>query len=67
VPADYQLWIDGAPTDADSGETFDTLDPSTGRAHAAVAGPERSTSPSPGAAPRSRTVEVGAEHVGLGP
>ena len=37
MPADYQLWIDGAPTDAASGETFETLDPSTGQAHATVA------------------------------
>src|SRR5215218_2539375 len=37
MPADYQLWIDGAPADAASGETFQTLDPSTGKAHATVA------------------------------
>src|SRR5215211_3587276 len=37
MPADYQLWIDGAPADAASGETFETLDPSTGKAHATVA------------------------------
>jgi acyl-CoA reductase-like NAD-dependent aldehyde dehydrogenase len=37
MPADYQLWIDGAPTDAAGGDTFETLDPSTGRPHATVA------------------------------
>ena len=37
MPADYQLWIDGAPANAASGEIFETLDPSTGQAHAAVA------------------------------
>ena len=57
MPADYQLWIDGAPTDAASGETFETLDPSTGKAHATVARPAPSTPtgrwPPPG--PPSRT------------
>ena len=37
MPADYQLWIDGAPANAASGEIFETLDPSTGQAHATVA------------------------------
>src|SRR5919201_4189857 len=37
MPADYQLFINGHPVDADSGATFDTIDPSTGRPHATVA------------------------------
>jgi aldehyde dehydrogenase (NAD+) len=37
VPADYQLFVDGASMEAASGETFETIDPSTGRAHATVA------------------------------
>ena len=37
MPADYQLFVDGASTDAAGGETFETIDPSTGRAHATVA------------------------------
>ena len=37
MPADYQLFIDGQSMDAAGGETFDAVDPSTGRAHATVA------------------------------
>ena len=37
MPADYQLFVDGRPVDAESGETFESVDPSTGRAHATVA------------------------------
>ncbi|HEX5879098.1 MAG TPA: aldehyde dehydrogenase family protein, partial [Actinomycetota bacterium] len=37
MPADYQLFVDGASTDAAGGEIFETIDPSTGRAHATVA------------------------------
>src|SRR5919199_1276943 len=37
MPADYQLFINGQSVDADSGATFDTIDPSTGRPHATVA------------------------------
>jgi aldehyde dehydrogenase (NAD+) len=37
MAADYQLYIDGTSVDAASGETFETVDPSTGRAHATVA------------------------------
>ena len=37
MAADYQLYIDGTTVDAASGETFETVDPSTGRAHATVA------------------------------
>ena len=33
----YQLVIDGALTDAATGETFDSIDPSTGETFAAVA------------------------------
>ena len=35
--ADYQLFIDGEYVDAQSGETFDTLDPATGQVHATIA------------------------------
>jgi len=35
--ADYQLFIDGEYVDAQSGETFDTLDPATGQVHASIA------------------------------
>ena len=31
MPADYQLFINGHSVDAESGETFETIDPSTGR------------------------------------
>ena len=37
MPAEYQLFINGQPVDAESGETFETIDPSTGQAHATVA------------------------------
>jgi acyl-CoA reductase-like NAD-dependent aldehyde dehydrogenase len=37
MPADYQLFIDGTSMDAAGGGTFETVDPSTGRAHATVA------------------------------
>jgi phenylacetaldehyde dehydrogenase len=37
MPADYQLFVNGQSTEASSGETFETLDPSTGQAHATVA------------------------------
>jgi aldehyde dehydrogenase (NAD+) len=42
MPADFQLFIDGQLTEAATGETFETFDPSTGRPHATVAraGPE---------------------------
>jgi aldehyde dehydrogenase (NAD+) len=36
VPADYQLFIDGQDEEAAGGETFETVDPSTGQAHATV-------------------------------
>ena len=32
MPADYQLFLNGQSVDADSGETFETVDPSTGQA-----------------------------------
>ena len=37
MAADYQLFINGQSMDAASGETFETIDPSTGQAHATVA------------------------------
>src|SRR5919106_2588787 len=37
MPADYQLFINGQSVDADSGETFETINPSTGQPHATVA------------------------------
>jgi aldehyde dehydrogenase (NAD+) len=37
MAADYQLFVNGQPRDAAAGETFETLDPSTGRPHATVA------------------------------
>jgi aldehyde dehydrogenase (NAD+) len=37
MQADYQLFIDGQPTEAASGETFQSFDPSTGQPHATVA------------------------------
>jgi aldehyde dehydrogenase (NAD+) len=37
MPADYQLFIDGQLMDAAAGETFETIDPSTGQPHATVA------------------------------
>jgi aldehyde dehydrogenase (NAD+) len=37
MPAEYQLFINGQSIDAHSGATFETIDPSTGRAHATVA------------------------------
>jgi len=37
MPADYQLFIDGTSVDAAGGGTFETIDPSTGQAHASVA------------------------------
>src|ERR671918_438057 len=37
MPADFQLFINGHPVDADSGETFETINPSTGQPHATVA------------------------------
>jgi aldehyde dehydrogenase (NAD+) len=37
MPSDYQLFIDGELTEAAAGETFETVDPSTGRPHATVA------------------------------
>jgi acyl-CoA reductase-like NAD-dependent aldehyde dehydrogenase len=37
MPADFQLFIDGQPTEAASGETFESFDPSTGQPHATVA------------------------------
>src|SRR5215204_3283963 len=37
MPADYQLFINGHSVDAESGQTFETIDPSTGQPHATVA------------------------------
>jgi aldehyde dehydrogenase (NAD+) len=37
MPADFQLFVNGHSVDADGGETFETIDPSTGRVHATVA------------------------------
>src|SRR5215211_5027628 len=37
MPADYQLFINGQSVEADSGETLETIDPSTGQPHATVA------------------------------
>jgi aldehyde dehydrogenase (NAD+) len=39
--ADFQLFIDGAFCDAESGETFDTIDPSTGESLGTVAKADR--------------------------
>jgi aldehyde dehydrogenase (NAD+) len=37
MPSDYQLFVDGELQEAADGDTFETLDPSTGQAHATVA------------------------------
>jgi aldehyde dehydrogenase (NAD+) len=37
MPADYQLFYDGASAEAGDGRTFETVDPSTGQPHATVA------------------------------
>ena len=37
MPSDYPLFIDGELEEAAAGETFETVDPSTGQAHATVA------------------------------
>jgi aldehyde dehydrogenase (NAD+) len=37
MPSDYPLFIDGRLEEAAAGETFETVDPSTGQAHATVA------------------------------
>jgi aldehyde dehydrogenase (NAD+) len=37
MPSDYQLFVDGQLQEAADGDTFETLDPSTGRPHATVA------------------------------
>jgi aldehyde dehydrogenase (NAD+) len=37
MPSDYQLFVDGELAEAAGGETFETVDPSTGQAHATVA------------------------------
>jgi aldehyde dehydrogenase (NAD+) len=37
MPSDYQLFVNGQLGEAADGDTFETLDPSTGQAHATVA------------------------------
>jgi aldehyde dehydrogenase (NAD+) len=37
MPSDYPLFIDGQAVEAESGASFETVDPSTGRPHATVA------------------------------
>jgi aldehyde dehydrogenase (NAD+) len=37
MPADYPLFVDGELREAAAGETFETIDPSTGQPHATVA------------------------------
>src|ERR671935_2341644 len=37
MPADYPMFVDGELREAAAGETFETVDPSTGQPHATVA------------------------------
>ena len=37
MPSDYPLLIDGRLEEAAAGETFESVDPATGQAHATVA------------------------------
>ena len=57
MPADYQLFIDGQLMDAAAGETFETVDPSTGSPTppSPVPGPPTPSGRSPPPAPPSPT------------